>query len=174
MKSHKTQTIIFLALLAGTAVLFWFAFLRSPAQNFDESKKNAVTFEINVKNLLQNIQELDRDKQELVPADGLIFPAVTVLAYENESVFGILQRVTRENRIHMAARFTPLIGDAYVEAIHNIFEGDAGALSGWMFSVNGEFPSVSASAHIVQPNDIIVWAYTLDLGRDLGANGEDW
>jgi hypothetical protein len=115
---------------------------------------------------------LDRDKRELVPADGVIFPARQVAVYDGDSIFSLLQREMRDAQIHMSARFTPVIDEAYVEAINNIYAYDAGPLSGWKFIVNGTFPAISSSSYVLQPGDDVVWAYTLDLGRDLGADGE--
>ena len=41
-------------------------------------------------------------------------------------------------------------------------EFDESAGSGWMFSVNNSFPTVSASAIILNDGDVIRWQYTLD------------
>jgi hypothetical protein len=126
-----------------------------------------VTLTVSAETLLENMHLLDRNKHELVPPDGIIFPETTVTAHEGESVFDVLNREMRNAGIHMVFRQLPVFDSVYVEAINNIFEFDAGALSGWKYRVNGEFPGVGASAHALQPNDFIEWLYTLDLGRDL-------
>jgi len=118
--------------------------------------------------LLNNMNLLNREKHELVPADGVIFPMTEVTAYEDESVFNVLQRETRRARIHMASRFTPIYNSAYLEAINNLYEFDAGELSGWMYKVNGWFPNYGSSRYQLQPSDVIEWHYTCDLGHDLG------
>ena len=41
-------------------------------------------------------------------------------------------------------------------------------MSGWLVSVNGEYPSVSAAEVTVQAGDAIVFSYTCDGGADLG------
>jgi len=128
-----------------------------------------VTLSVRVDTILHNMHLLHRDKHELVPADGIIFPATQVTAYEGESVFNVLQREMRRNRIHMSSRFTPIFNSAYVEAINNLFEHDVGPLSGWMYSVNGVFPNFGSSLYTLSPDDIIEWVYTVDLGRDVGA-----
>jgi uncharacterized membrane-anchored protein len=56
----------------------------------------------------------------------------------------------------------------YIQGINNIYEFDAGALSGWMYRVNGWFPNYGASRYVVQQGDVIEWVYTCDLGRDVG------
>lgn len=58
----------------------------------------------------------------------------------------------------------------YVQSINGLSEFDHGATSGWMYSVNGTFPNVSASAYILKNGDIVKWQYTVNLGKDLGAS----
>lgn len=127
-----------------------------------------VTLSVRAHTILYNMHLLHRDKHELVPEDGWIFPPTDVIAYEGESVFNVLQREMRRYRIHMVARWTPIFNSAYVEAINNLYEFDVGPLSGWMYRVNGWFPNFGASRYLLNPGDVIEWIYTVDLGRDLG------
>ena len=127
-----------------------------------------VTLSVRAHTILYNMHLLHRDKHELVPDDGWIFPPTEVVVYEGESVFNVLQREMRRHRIHMVARWTPIFNSAYVEAINNLYEFDVGLLSGWMYSVNGWFPNFGASRYLLSPGDVVEWAYTVDLGRDLG------
>jgi len=129
-----------------------------------------VTLTVRVDMLLNNMHLLNPAKHELVPHDGIIFPTTEVTAYDGESVFNVLQREMRRANIHMASRFTPIFNSAYVEAINNLYEFDAGALSGWMYSVNGWFPNFGASRYLLRPGDQIEWRFTVDLGRDLGVH----
>jgi hypothetical protein len=128
----------------------------------------AVTLSVRVDSLFHNMHLLHRDKRELVPDDGVIFPATRVTAFEGESVFNVLQREMRRFGIHMSSRFTPMFNSAYVEAINNLYEFDGGQLSGWMYKVNNWFPNFGASRYLLQPGDVIEWVYTVDLGRDVG------
>ena len=63
---------------------------------------------------------------------------------------------------------TPIYNSAYIEGINNLYEFDAGELSGWMYCVNGEFPNYGSSGYKVKPGDKIEWHYSCDLGRDVG------
>ena len=128
-----------------------------------------VTLSVSAETLLDSLHMLDAEMHELVPEDGILFPATQVPAYEGESVFDLLQREMRQAGIHMAARSVPIYNSSYVEAIGNIYEFDAGGLSGWMFRVNGIFPGVGSSQHMLSPGDVVEWLYTIDLGRDIGA-----
>jgi hypothetical protein len=126
-----------------------------------------VTLIVSAETLLENMNLLDREKHELIPADGIIFPETEVVAYDGESVFDVLNREMRNAGIHLVFRQMPVYDSVYIEAVNNIFEFDAGSLSGWKYRINGEFPSFGASSHVLQPDDFIEWLYTLDLGRDL-------
>ena len=113
--------------------------------------------------------DLDPDKVELVPADGLLFAVTDAVFYEGESVFNLLQRTMKQNKQHLEFEQTPLYNSAFIEGICNLYAFDAGALSGWMYSVNGVFPNYGCSQYVLQAGDVIVWHYTCDLGADLGA-----
>jgi len=96
-----------------------------------------------------------------------VLPPTSVAANDGDSVFDVLLRETRRGGIHMEFRNTPGLQSAYVMGIDNLYEFDEGPLSGWMFRVNGEIPNVGASLHILQPDDVVEWLFTRDLGRDL-------
>lgn len=126
------------------------------------------TFSISCATILDNWDKCDDSKKPLVPADGVILPSTTVTFSEGESVFDVLQRVCRDNKIHMESVWTPMYNSAYVEGIHNLYEFDVGSLSGWMYSVNGWFPNYGCSRYQLQAGDVIEWEYTCDLGVDVG------
>ena len=139
----------------------------APQANADQDGTFTVTLSIRADILLANMDALHRDKRELVPADGFILRPTAVPAEPGDTLFDLLQRETRQRRIHMASRFTPLQGGAYVEAIHNLYEFDAGPLSGWVFFVNGVRPNTGSSQQMLQPGDILEWVFSLELGEDV-------
>ena len=128
------------------------------------------TFSISCATILDNWDKCDDSKKPLVPADGVILPSTTVTFSEGESVFDVLQRVCRDNKIHMESVWTPMYNSAYVEGIHNLYEFDVGSLSGWMYSVNGWFPNYGCSRYALQNGDVVKWVYTCDLGYDIGGD----
>ena len=87
---------------------------------------------------------------------------------EGETVFDLLQRQTRAHGIHMEATFTPGYGSSYVEGIANLYEFDCGQQSGWVYLVNGVSPSYGSSQYLLSPGDVVEWAYTCDMGHDVG------
>lgn len=127
-----------------------------------------VKFSISCGTILNNMNLLDKNKIELVPEDGIIFPLQEVTAYEGESVFDVLLREVENNKIHMEFVNTPMYNSTYIEGIHNLYEFDAGELSGWMYKVNEWFPNYGCSRYQVKEGDVIEWVYTCDLGRDVG------
>jgi hypothetical protein len=137
-------------------------------QEIDKTITYTCTFSIECSTILNNLDMLDPDKFEMVPYDGVILATTTATFYEGESVFDVLQRLCRDNGIHMEASWTPMYNSAYIEGIHNLYEFDCGALSGWMYKVNGWYPNYGASRYQLTDGDEVEWRYTCDLGNDVG------
>ena len=133
-------------------------------------KELSCTMSIRCDTILKNIAWLDKDKVELVPNNGIIFAEQTVTFYEGESVFNLLVREMKRNKIHLEFENTPIYNSAYIEGIGNLYEFDCGELSGWMYKVNGWFPNYGCSRYQLKSGDKVEWVYTCDLGRDVGGN----
>lgn len=126
------------------------------------------TISISCATINDNLAKLDPEKKELVPADGWILKAVEAKFYDGESVFNLLRRVCKENKIHMEFTNTPIYSSAYIEGIGNLYEFDCGELSGWMYRVNGWFPNYGCSRYKLSDGDVVEFVYTCDLGKDVG------
>lgn len=126
------------------------------------------TLSISCATILDNMDLCKEEKRELVPEDGWILKPMTVTFYEGESVFNILQRTCKQQKIHMEFENTPIYNSAYIEGIHNLYEFDVGNLSGWMYKVNDWFPNYGCSRYQLKDGDVIEWVYTCDLGDDVG------
>ena len=141
-------------------------------QNIDKGKSFTCTFSIECSTILNNLSDLDPEKLEMVPSDGVILKATTVTFYEGDSVVDVLHRVCQESGIHMEASWTPIYNSAYVEGIHNLYEFDCGNESGWMYRVNGWYPNYGCSRYQLAQGDVVEWRYTCKgLGKDVGC---DW
>jgi len=140
-------------------------------QEVNKGKTYTCTFSIECSTILNNLSELDPDKLELVPSNGVILAPIKVTFYEGESVFDVLQRVCKENNIHLESSWTPIYNSAYIEGIHNLYEFDCGALSGWMYRVNGWYPNYGCSRYQLADGEVVEWRYTCDLGEDVGRDG---
>lgn len=118
--------------------------------------------------ILKRQDWLNEEKREIIPADGIIFEQKEVVFFEGESVFNVLLRELKKNKIHLEFVNTPIYNSAYIEGIANLYEFDCGELSGWMYKVNGTFPNYGCSRYFLKPGDRVEWVYTCDGGKDVG------
>ena len=130
-------------------------------------KELTCTLSVRCDTILENIAWLDKEKRDIVPKDGVIFAEQTVTFQDGESVFDLLLREMKKNKIHMEFENTPICNSAYIEGSANLYEFDCGELSGWMYKVNGEFSDDSCSLYKLKNNDKVEWVYTCDLGNDV-------
>ena len=137
-------------------------------QEVDKGNTYTCSFSIECSTILNNLDQLDPEKLEMVPSGGTILATTTVTFYEGESVFDVLQRVCKEKGIHLESSWTPIYNSAYIEGIHNLYEFDCGALSGWMYRVNGWYPNYGCSRYQLKDGDVVEWRFTCDLGNDIG------
>ncbi len=135
----------------------------------NKDKELKCTLSVSCETILNNKDKLNPDKKDIVPEDGVIFPATEVVFYEGESVFNVLLREMKKSKIHMEFVMTPLYNSNYIEGIANLYEFDCGELSGWIYKVNGWVPNYGCSRYSLKDGDVIEWVYTCDLGRDVGA-----
>ncbi len=126
------------------------------------------TVSISCAAILENLDRLNAEKADLIPADGVLLAPTAVEFTEGESVFDVLKRVCRENKIHMEFSETPVYQSAYIEGIGNLYEFDCGEGSGWMYRVNDEFPNYGCSRYTLADSDTVEWVYTCDFGADVG------
>ena len=96
---------------------------------------------------------------------------ISTEVFEGESVFDVLKRVTSKNGIPLSYRTSGY--GIYIDGINGLYEFDRGPESGWMYRVNGVFPSYSAALHTLQPGDRVEWLYTTNLGKDVGGYIDD-
>lgn len=141
------------------------------AATIDENTQLTCYMTISCSTILDNMNDLEDGKDILVPQDGLLFPRTEITFSKGESAFDVLQRITRENKIHLSSQFTPMYNTAYIEGIGNLYEFDCGSGSGWMYCVNNWYPNYGVSRYCLQQGDELEFNFTCDLGRDLGA---DW
>lgn len=133
-----------------------------------ENSVPTCTVSISCTTILEDPERLNAEKADLIPADGVLLAPTAVEFTEGESVFDVLKRVCRENKIHMEFSETPVYQSAYIEGIGNLYEFDCGEGSGWMYRVNGEFPNYGCSRYTLADGDTVEWVYTCDFGADVG------
>lgn len=141
-----------------------------PQEVVISDKEYTCTLSVRCDTILNKIEWIDSEKVDIVPKDGVIFTERTVTFYEGESVFNLLLREMKKNKIHMEFVNTPIYNSAYIEGIANLYEFDCGELSGWMYKVNDWFPNYGCSRYQLKAGDRVEWVYTCDLGKDVGGH----
>lgn len=128
-----------------------------------------VTISIDCATLLGHTADVKEAKRAFVPQYGVILAPTTINLNKGDSVYDILVRATKKYGIQMESSYTPIYSSYYIEGINQLYEFDAGSLSGWMYSVNGWFPNYGVSEYTSLKNgDSISFSYTRNVGHDLG------
>lgn len=145
------------------------------AEHMDEITEESETVWLSIRcdTVLSNWEELDPFLQDsrYVPENGVILKKTQYVLRPGDSVFDILSRVVRSNKIHMEYQGADknMYNSVYIQGINHLYEFSCGPLSGWIYKVNGASPSCGCSRYDLKDGDEIEWLYTCDLGRDVGA-----
>lgn len=158
---------IFTAILLS-CVIYGIVYSNNSNNSDNPDKIYTCTLSVSCSTLLDNTDKLSESKREFVPSDGIILPTTSIPFSENETAFDVVRRAFQDAKIHFEFSNTPLHNSVYIEGIANIYEFDAGELSGWVYRVNGEFPQYSLSQYTLADGDIIELLFTCDLGKDVG------
>lgn len=139
-----------------------------PQEQTTQDNTLTCTFSISCATILDNMDSLDEELHELVPADGWLMKPEKVEFNEGESVYDVLLRVCTEKKIHLDQQFTPLYNTVYIKGIGNLYEFDCGENSGWQYCVNDWYPNYGCSRYVLKNHDTVAFNYTCNLGYDLG------
>jgi len=92
----------------------------------------------------------------------VILDETEVKINKGDTVLSVTKRVLNSKGIDYEVR------NGYVSSIDGLSEFDKGPNSGWMFTVNGNFPGIGPGNVTVRDGDFIEWLYTTNLGKDVG------
>ena len=95
----------------------------------------------------------DRLDEEIAPKDGYILKDYVVNFSEGDTLIRVFEDAVKENKLQYENN------DSYISGISNIYAGDFGELSGWLYYVNGEIPDVGANDYILDDGDEIAFVY---------------
>lgn len=146
--------------------------------HIDDITPDSKTVKISIRcdTVLENYDDLDPalQSEEYVPTDGVILPETEYVLRPGDTVFDILNRAVRYNKIQMEYQGADenSFGSVYVKGLHWLYEFSCGPLSGWMYKVDGKFPNYGCSKYLLEDGQTIEWVYTCDLGRDVGCDWE--
>lgn len=113
----------------------------SSASVSSAASSDAVTFVLKV-------DATDADKGMLYDGGGTVSKGVTV--YQALVDTGLDLKVSSSS------------GTAYVDGINGVVASETGPNAGWLFTVNGQTPSVGADAVVINDGDEIIWKFTSD------------
>ncbi len=128
----------------------------------DQQEKTVGTCSITIDcSTALNSTEIDAELLASIPLHGIMCPDTEIEITEEMTVYDALLSLSENNG------FT-LEGDSsYISGINGLSEFDCGPLSGWLYSVNGEFTSIPINECKVNDNDRIKILYTCNLGIDV-------
>ena len=127
------------------------------SDKFDQKdRQGAVTISIHCDTLVGKFQS------EYIPENGIILDVTEIPIAEGDTVYKVLTETVQANHIQMEHK-----ENGYIAGINYLYELQYGDLSGWMYRVNGEFPSVGCNEYLLHDGDSIEWLYTCNIGNDL-------
>ena len=122
-----------------------------------------VTISIRCDTVLSNLDDLDPalKQGDYIPSDGVILPPTEYVLRSGDTVFDILDRAVRYNKIQMEYQGSDenSYGSVYIRGINYLY---------WMYRVDGEYPNFGCSKYELKDGQNIEWIYTCDLGEDVG------
>ncbi len=138
--------------------------LESPEEHYGDADAppnavGSVTFSIRCVTLPED------DHHAALPEDGNILPPTVLYFEQDDTVLDALMQACKVNRLQFEMDGTDTL--AYIEGIAGLYEFDYGALSGWVFLVNGESTSVGCGQVPLADGDSIEWIYSLEQGKDI-------
>lgn len=113
---------------------------------------------IECKSILDNMDDLKKGHESYVPKNGIMLDNYKATLKSKSTVYDLLKKACNDKGITYTAKDT--MYSVYIVGINNIDEKDCGKDSGWMYSVNGSFPNVSADSKRLKDGDKVVFTYT--------------
>jgi len=165
------KNILFVVILLGAVCAFVFLTdFQSTTDYYGDAVKESET--VGTVTVSIDCSLISDEKNDYIPKNGEILEKKQFDISENDTVFDVLVKAARTNNIALDHKGTVSGSSelAYIRGINYIYEFDYGALSGWVYFVNGVRPSVGCGEYALHDGDEIEWKYTLSLGDDLGGD----
>lgn len=93
------------------------------------------------------------EKAKLLPEDGILLKTQANFS-QGENAYDVLLRTLQAEKIHYEVDAT-----RYFVAIGNLYGGECGNYSGWLYTVNGESPNVGAADYLLSDGDELRFYY---------------
>ena len=154
-RDHDARDYVIVILIAAVAVAAVFLInIESPGEHFSgaapEETVGTVIFSVDASAVA--------GRSDRIPADGVVIAAQSIGIADGGTVY----TVTSEAAKRCGILIDTDASGTYIRGIDGISERDFGALSGWVYRVNGEFPAVACTDYVLHPGDTVEWIYTLE------------
>ena len=168
-KKRNYKNFIFAAIVALIAVIIVRNTEISSKESYYSGNAGKEAASIGTVTLEIRCDTIVGESAEFIPEDGIVLKKTRYGITGGESVYDLLVEAVKENGIQMENRKTSVgaHGAYYISGINYIYEYDYGELSGWMYYVNGEAPSVGCGEYLLKDGDEVEWLYTREIGRDI-------
>ena len=155
--AFRAERVIFVLLIGIICIL-------TGCADKGDSQIGTCTVTICCETALEAKDVLAQEKYSALPKDGILLQSENVPIQENDSVYDVFIRAAQK------ASLSYEVSDGYLSGIGGLYQMDCGELSGWLYSVNGEFQIEGADNIPAEDGMEIAWLYTCDMGADVGAS----
>lgn len=167
----KNRTVaVFGAVFAAAAGLVWLLDIKTADEYYAQSQPEGditVTVLAECSAALDNMGSIDErvNTADVIPADGVVIAYCEVPLPEGATAFEALTLAARQQQVRVDGSGT--VYGVYVSAIGHIAEFGFGDMSGWLYSVNGEYPEASCGEYRLHDGDAVEFHYTCGYGAGM-------
>lgn len=163
---------VFGALFAAAAGLVWLLDIKTADEYYARSAPEGditVTVLAECAAALDNMESIDErvNTADVIPADGVVIAYCEASLPEGATAYDALTLAARQQKVRVDGSGT--VYGVYVSAIGHIAEFGFGDMSGWLYSVNGEYPEVSCGEYRLHDGDAVEFHYTCSYGAGMEA-----
>ncbi|MBO5377195.1 MAG: DUF4430 domain-containing protein [Ruminiclostridium sp.] len=164
LKKAKRQNIIAAAVITAAGIIFVLVTDFSSADSY-YGKVTVKTNPVGTVTLSVRCDTVvGKSDAEYIPDDGIIVTDEFQIE-QGETAFDILVEAAKKHSIQLD--YSGASDTVYIVGINHLYEFDFGDLSGWMYTVNDEKPSVGCDGYTLSDGDRVDFVYTCEMGNDL-------
>ena len=163
LKKHiKNHIFVLILAVIGILIVVFTDFSSADSYYKDTVQKDNVIGTVTMSIRCDILKGKSNDQH--IPEDGCILDTSEFEIAKGDTAYDVLLSAAKKYGIRVEHEGSSDM--AYISGINYLYEHDFGDLSGWVYKVNGEMPSVGCAGYVLKDKDIIEWCYTLDLGND--------
>ena len=160
--------IIIIAVVLLVVLQFKFDAINAVRDTLSGKETVKATLEISCKPLSDDVTKLkDKSKAEYIPESGVILEETEYRMEKGDTAFDMLKQATTDEGIQAEYSYTQAYDAYFIEGISNLYNGDAGGMSGWLYYVNGKSPEYGISGYELKDGDNILVIFSCDGGEDV-------